>query len=125
MGWSIGYDENWKRDVGYGVPSTCDHQGCSREIHRGLAYVCGSSPFGGEHGCGLFFCIEHLRFAGDNRDNVQLCSRCYSNRTAKFDPKPDRVEWVRHKLTEPSWAVWRKHNAAEVKRLKVLSEAAP
>ena len=25
MSWAVGYDENWKRDVGYGVPSYCDH----------------------------------------------------------------------------------------------------
>lgn len=23
MGWSIGFDSNWNRDVGYGVPATC------------------------------------------------------------------------------------------------------
>src|SRR4051812_7048849 len=25
MGWSIGYDSNWQRDIGYGVPAFCDH----------------------------------------------------------------------------------------------------
>ncbi len=25
MGWSIGYDKNLKRDIGYGVPATCEH----------------------------------------------------------------------------------------------------
>ena len=28
MGWSIGYDTNWKRDIGYGVPAKCDHPRC-------------------------------------------------------------------------------------------------
>lgn len=124
MGWSVGYDEKWRRDIGYGVPATCDYPGCGAEIDRGLAHVCGGDPYGGEHGCGLFFCREHLTYAGDRRDNVQLCSRCYSNRAAKFDPTPDRPEWVQHKLTDPSWEVWRKRNPAEVRRLKSLNKAA-
>lgn len=27
MGWSIGYDDKWFRDIGYGVPAYCDHPG--------------------------------------------------------------------------------------------------
>lgn len=53
MSWAIGYDENWKRDVGYGVPAICDHPGCNEKIDRGLAFVCGGEPMGGEKGCGL------------------------------------------------------------------------
>ena len=34
MGWSIGYDNTWNRDIGYGVPATCDHLGCAAEIDR-------------------------------------------------------------------------------------------
>jgi hypothetical protein len=44
MGWSIGYDENWKRDIGYGVPAVCDHPKCNKIINRGLSYVCGGEP---------------------------------------------------------------------------------
>lgn len=54
MGWSIGYDKKWKRDVGYGVPTTCDHHDCNEEIDRGLSYVCGGDIYGGERGCGLY-----------------------------------------------------------------------
>src|SRR5690606_23075125 len=53
MGWAVGYDSNWNRDIGYGVPTTCDHPGCNEKIDRGLSYVCGDEPYGGEHGCGL------------------------------------------------------------------------
>lgn len=28
MGWSVGYDDNWKRDIGYGVPALCDYPDC-------------------------------------------------------------------------------------------------
>jgi hypothetical protein len=56
MSWAVGFDSNWKRDIGYGVPATCDRPGCGTGIDRGLAYVCGGQPYGGEEGCGLYFC---------------------------------------------------------------------
>lgn len=115
MSWSIGYDKHWDRDIGYGVPATCDHPGCNEQIDRGLGYVCGGEPYGGEHGCGLFFCLAHLQYAGDKRQNKQLCSRCYSNRGSTFTPKPDVPEWITHKLTHESWSKWRAGNPEWVK----------
>lgn len=103
MGWSVGYDMNWRRDVGYGVPSICDYPGCNREIDRGLSYVCGKEPFGGIEGCGLYFCSDHL----DDVD--QLCERCEAGEEP-FEPKPDTPEWVTHKQTHPSWQEWRDEN---------------
>lgn len=117
MSWSIGYDSKWKRDIGYGVPATCDHPGCGRRIDRGLSYVCGGEPYGGEYGCGLHFCEEHLRFAGDKRDNKPLCSRCYGGRQP-FDPTPDAPDWMRWKLRHHSWAQWRKENPALVQAIR-------
>jgi hypothetical protein len=111
MGWSLGYDENWKRDVGYGVPATCDHPGCGAEIDRGLSFVCGGDAFGGEHGCGLFFCIAHRMYAGDRRDNAPLCTRCYYGKKPYY-PTPDVPEWLEHKATDPSWAEWRAEQEA-------------
>lgn len=99
MGWAVGYDSRWKRDIGYGVPSLCDHPKCSEKIDRGLGHVCGEEPYGGERGCGLYFCGEHL-IGG-------LCSRC-RNRKPPFVAKPDLIEWLNHKATDPSWAEWRK-----------------
>lgn len=83
MGWSIGFDNRWNRDIGYGVPAFCDYPGCSEEIDRGLSFVCGGEPYGGERGCGLYFCSEHLRARGQ-----QLCTRCAHSRKP-FEPKPD------------------------------------
>lgn len=77
MRWALGYDDKWKRDIGYGVPSICDHRGCAAEIDRGLSFVCGGEPYGGEHGCGLYIRGDHYEIAGDRRDNVRLCGRCY------------------------------------------------
>lgn len=114
MGWSLGYDSNWNRDVGYGVPATCDHPGCGKRIDRGLSYVCGGHPYGGESGCGLFFCGDHLRYAGS--DGQQVCERCETGLDVvdPFDPTPDHADWVNHKLTDESWALWRAENPAAV-----------
>lgn len=109
MGWSLGYDERWKRDIGYGVPAICDYPGCGKEIHRGLAYVCGGEPWGGDEGCGLFFCDAHMRF-GEER---QVCERCLAG-SEPFVPTPDSTEWIQHKLTDPSWQTWRDENPEEV-----------
>lgn len=112
MGWSIGYDENWKRDIGYGVPAICDHPGCNEGINRGLGYVCGGEPYGGEKGCGLFFCSEH------QRDGHQRCTRCYHRRKTPYKPKPDVPKWINWKLTDESWQKWREENPEEVAKLR-------
>jgi hypothetical protein len=114
MGWSIGHDTERNRDIGYGVPAICDHPGCGAEIDRGLGYVCGGEPYGGEHGCGLFFCAKHTQYAGDRRDNKPLCKRCYWNKGAPYTPTPDTQEWIHHKLTDESWQQWRDENPEQV-----------
>lgn len=101
MGWSLGYDRRWKRDIGYGVPAWCDYPGCMEKIDRGLAHVCGGEPYGGENGCGLYFCEEHHGF---------FCERCLRNQQP-FTPKPEHPEWLKFKATDPSWAEWRKEHA--------------
>lgn len=109
MSWSIGYDEKWKRDIGYGVPAVCDHPDCTEKIDRGLSYVCGGEPYGGDDGCGLYFCGWHL--------SGNFCVRCRAGEEP-FEKKPDVEEWVRHKLTDESWAEWRAENLEEVEKMK-------
>lgn len=119
MGWSLGYDLHWKRDVGYGVPALCDHPDCDKEIDRGLGYVCGGEPYGGDHGCGLYFCGAHLwhrQPRGEDRA-YQNCKRCMTYHLP-YKPKPDVPEWNRHKLTHPSWEGWRAEHPEEVTALK-------
>ena len=111
MSWSIGYDRYWQRDIGHGVPATCDYPGCGAEIDRGLGCVCGGQPFGGEHGCGLSFCGRH------QLGGLQQCERCYDGGDP-FTPTPDAPEWIRHKLTDDSWAEWRAENPEAVERLQ-------
>ena len=113
MGWAVGYDSQWNRDIGYGVPAYCDHPGCNREIDRGLGYVCGGDVYGGKRGCGLHFCGKHLN------GYPPLCSRC-SQKEKPFNPKKDHPDWIRHKLNDESWSQWRKENKGEVKRLRAL-----
>lgn len=100
MGWAVGYDSRWKRDIGYGVPATCDHPGCGAEIDRGLGFVCtDEQPYGGETGCGLYFCAEH---------------RGHECAHEGFTPTPDLPIWQRHKLTDESWSRWRDENPGAV-----------
>lgn len=110
MGWSIGYDDKWGRDIGYGVPAYCDHPDCNEVIDRGLSYVCGGEPYGGEHGCGLYFCNEHHIFYHQN------CERCDWD-LEPFEPKPDHPDWIKWKLIDESWQQWRDENPEEVKKL--------
>lgn len=124
MGWSIGYDSNHKRDIGYGVPAVCDHPDCNAEIDRGLSYVCGGEPYGGEHGCGLYFCGNHREFTeipvcddpNVEGDYANLCERCVKGED-HFPLKPDVQEWRDWKRTDPSWAQWREENPEEAAKL--------
>ena len=118
MGWSIGFDSNWNRDIGYAVPCTCDHPDCKEKIDRGLAYVCGGEPYGGDEGCGLYFCFAHLFLCVEGKE-IQVCERCAENQKS-FEAKPDVPEWLRHKLHDQSWAMWREENPAEVEQIRAL-----
>lgn len=115
MGWSLGYDTGWDRWIGYGVPATCDFPGCGERIDRGLAYVCGSEPYGGDRGCGLYFCMQHLQLGYDEETETlvgpQLCAQCTARRPP-FEPTPDVYDWLDHVLFHSSWREWRNDNQA-------------
>lgn len=115
MSWSIGFDSNWNRDIGYSVPAWCDAPNCYAEIDRGLSHVCGGEPYGGERGCGLFFCSKHLFLRNDLK---QYCNRCIHYKKP-YKPKPEHPEWVRWKMTDPSWAKWRAENPELIEKLEV------
>jgi hypothetical protein len=110
MSWAIGFDDTWRRDVGYGVPAYCDFTECSTDIDRGLSFVCGGEAYGGSRGCGLFFCSKHL-------DHRHLCSRCRRGK-APFEPKREHPRWLAHKLTDASWSEWRDRNPRAVSKLR-------
>jgi hypothetical protein len=108
MGWAIGFDERWQRDIGYGVPALCDAPNCNKQIDRGLSYVCGSEPYGGEHGCGLYFCGDHMwrRNPRNTDELVDNCKRCMTYKRP-YKAKPDIAEWTEFKMIDPSWQSWR------------------
>lgn len=123
MGWSLGWDNRWKRDIGYGVPAWCDHPKCNAEIDRGLGYVCGGRPYGGDLGCGLYFCEAHLadhRWSESDSDWVNVCPRCRASKPPYKRIKADHPAWIRHKLTHESWAQWRAENETEVTTLQLV-----
>jgi hypothetical protein len=127
MGYGV-YEVNG-RDAGYHVPAICDHPDCNEEIDRGVSYVCGDEPGGGEHGCGFYFCGEHLliRVAGLLGDEPQLpqrCERC-CNGEQPFDMKPDHLQWVGWKLQHKSWQDWRDDNPEEVSQMQQRWDTEP
>lgn len=122
MGWSVGYDSNWSRDVGYGVPAYCDHPKCKAEIDRGLGYICGDGPYGesdedGQDGCGLFFCDEH---GGGSR-----CPRCRASKAPYKRIKPEHPQWLIFKLNDHSWKEWRDENPEEVANYREQTQGIP
>jgi hypothetical protein len=60
-------------DGGYAVHTTCDDDTCPERIDRGLAYLCGPAPGGGEDSCGGYFCGAHL--VHTERGDVR-CAAC-------------------------------------------------
>jgi hypothetical protein len=110
MSWAVGFDYRWKRDIGYGVPAKCDHPDCNEDIDRGLSYVCGGEPYGGDKGCGLFFCAAHKHYKKfEDGDEAPVCQRC-GRGMLPFIPKDDMKQWKMWKLTDKSWAQWRTDN---------------
>ena len=115
MSWAVGFDPDLGRDIGYGVPSVCDHPDCSEEIDRGLGYVCGGLPYGGEQGCGLFFCEDHKEL--DLTTYNRICERCEEGKEP-FLKKDDTNEWKMWKIMDESWEKWRESNPEAVASLK-------
>jgi hypothetical protein len=110
MSWAVGFDPDRNRFIGYGVPAYCDHPGCNVTIDRGISHTCGDYPGGGEHGCGLHFCGEHLH------RYPQVCSAC-ANEQKAFPPSQEHPTWSHHLLTDETWADWRAENAETVRQL--------
>jgi hypothetical protein len=74
MGWAnCGFDD-LGRNIGYAFEAECDESGCKAEIDRGLSYVCGGMHGGGDHGCGRYFCSEHLVY--HDPPPTMLCPEC-------------------------------------------------
>lgn len=126
MGYAVYRDpEDSSRWAGYGVPAECDMPDCTTRIDRGMGYRCEeghadedadeglteaeADPEFEDFGCGLHFCEKHL-YDAESHEGV--------------DPKPDSIEWLRHMLTDDSWADWRRENPDETAAHRRRVEAA-
>lgn len=74
-----------KIEAGYTVEAMCDKPDCTRKINRGTGALCGEYPGGDEHGCGGYFCDEHIYMAPEE----QLGYRCFLCRNNVIDPLED------------------------------------
>jgi hypothetical protein len=61
-------------EAGYAVETVCEEDGCTEQIDRGLAYLCGNEPGGDDYGCGGYYCARHLY--GGYGGAEWLCDRC-------------------------------------------------
>jgi hypothetical protein len=78
-----------KIEAGYSVETVCEETGCKEKIDRGLAYLCGETPGGDEHGCGGYFCGQHL-LGSPVPEASGLCQSC-SDRWDAEDPDPEEA----------------------------------
>jgi len=75
MGWGNCGTDSQGRPIGYMHDATCDHEGCSKEIDRGLSYACGDMH-GEDPGCEKYFCHEHMKTRKIDGRYHQLCFKC-------------------------------------------------
>lgn len=68
-------------EAGYDVEDGCNKDGCTAKIDRGLGNLCGETPGGDEHGCGHYFCGEHL--FGGNPGQCEACRAAADKRKRK------------------------------------------
>lgn len=109
MGYSIGQSkfEGKYRFIGYSVEAYCDQEGCNNEINRGMDYQCGD--------CQGYFCYDCLSEHGkvdldlddDWKSEFGDASSGCSHTGVWKDHHPD---FIRHLLTDESWASWRLEN---------------
>lgn len=77
MGWANCGTDSTGRQIGYAHGATCDHEGCSERIDRGLAYVCGDMHGTDEVSCEKYFCHDHRQnyVLHDDR-TLRVCDAC-------------------------------------------------
>jgi len=77
MGWGDCGKDSRGRPIGYVFEATCDHKGCTKEIHRGLAYVCGRMHGEDEVSCEKYFCDDHKPGCVIWDDDIYMvCGEC-------------------------------------------------
>lgn len=93
MGWGhCGHDKQG-REIGYSITATCDHQGCERQIDRGLSYACGGMHGDTEYGCEKYFCSDHReKVITDGDQFYNICNQCAQDAIASGEWQEDENE---------------------------------
>ncbi len=77
MGWVNCGEDSDGRPIGYAHQATCDHEGCEKDIHRGLSYACGGMHGQDVYGCEKYFCEDHMTYVGTINGGKEICTDCY------------------------------------------------
>ncbi len=94
MGWGNCGTDSQGRPIGYCHEATCDHPECSKEIDRGLSYVCGDMHCDDEYSCEKYFCEDHQRnlLQTDQGHLISICDECAAIAIDSGDWKEDEQE---------------------------------
>lgn len=77
MSWSDCGKDSTGRPIGYAFTATCDQEGCTASIDRGLSFACGGMHGQDEVSCERYFCDEHLAYTVDTDEHLHLvCEEC-------------------------------------------------
>ncbi|MFJ8923879.1 hypothetical protein ACIREK_30930 [Streptomyces sp. NPDC102415] len=94
--------------AGYSIEATCEKTGCTEKIDRGLGHLCGQTPGGDEHGCGGYFCGQHLHA----NNQCETCSAAATKANTWVNPVTgDEYDLRDHYLPlgtpyDPTLPVW-------------------
>lgn len=106
-------------EAGYGVEDVCNLDGCEEKIDRGLAFLCGEQPGRkGEHGCGRWFCGEHLFGLPDAVEGIAGGGMCKACIDAFYEKNPGELE-------REEEAFRRRVDAMRVERRRAATEETP
>jgi hypothetical protein len=92
MGWANCGTDSKGRPIGYAHEATCDQPGCTKVIHRGLAYACGDMHGENDFSCEGYFCGEHLFFVSSKVLPDDRCAFLCKGCIEKIDKDEEEEE---------------------------------
>lgn len=84
MGWAHCGTDSKGREIGYGIPATCDHEGCDAKIDRGLAYACGGMHGSDGGSCEGYFCSDHRTWPDLTTEEDEFFEEMYEPHSHEF-----------------------------------------
>lgn len=76
MGWANCGTDREGRPIGYAHEAVCDHDGCTKEIDRGLDFACGGMHGEDEYSCEKYFCWDHRSYIDVETTMGPVCADC-------------------------------------------------